>query len=155
MLQHVRERMDSSLEMNSLTQVIYQRGLAFTYLNFKNLELLSEVVSVPQLLFGDCLDRLKELLTDSVDAIVTDPPYGMEFMGKEWDSFRTKDGFRRRDNANDAGRDNAFGRLSQKGPEYYAGAFQGYMTPIFAECLRVLKPGGHLLAFGGSRTYHR
>src|SRR3972149_6366595 len=42
MLQHVRERMDSSLEMNSLTQVIYQRGLAFTYLNFKNLELLSD-----------------------------------------------------------------------------------------------------------------
>src|SRR3972149_5476369 len=41
MLQHVRERMDSSLEMNSLTQVIYQRGLAFTYLNFKNLELLT------------------------------------------------------------------------------------------------------------------
>src|SRR3972149_7273977 len=44
MLQHVRERMDSSLEMNSLTQVIYQRGLAFTYLNFKNLELLSEAI---------------------------------------------------------------------------------------------------------------
>jgi len=42
MLQHVRERMDSSLEMHSLTQVIYQRGLAFTYLNFKNLELLND-----------------------------------------------------------------------------------------------------------------
>jgi site-specific DNA-methyltransferase (adenine-specific) len=115
----------------------------------------SAEVSVPQLMFGDCLDRLKELPADSVSAVVTDPPYGMEFMGKEWDSFKTKDGFRRSRNANDAGRDNAFGRLSQKGPEYYAGAFQEYMTPIFAECLRVLKPGGHLLAFGGSRTYHR
>jgi hypothetical protein len=41
MLQHFRERMASSLEMNSLTQVIYKRSLAFTYLNFKNLELLS------------------------------------------------------------------------------------------------------------------
>jgi len=103
------------------------------------------------------LDRLKELPDNSVDAIVTDPPYGLEFMGKEWDSFGTKDGFRRRENANDVGRDNAFGRLSQKGPEYYSGAnaFQAYMTPIFAECRRVLKPGGHLLAFGGSRTYHR
>jgi site-specific DNA-methyltransferase (adenine-specific) len=115
----------------------------------------AEVSERFQLMFGDCLDRLKELPADSVSAVVTDPPYGMEFMGKEWDSFRTKDGFRRSKSANDAGRDNAFGRLSQKGPEYYAGAFQAYMTPIFAECLRVLKPGGHLLAFGGSRTYHR
>ena len=44
MLQHDRERMVPSLEMNSLTQVIYKRGLAFTYLNFKNLELLSLVM---------------------------------------------------------------------------------------------------------------
>src|SRR3989304_1665634 len=112
----------------------------------------AEVSERFQLMFGDCLDRLKELPDNSIHAVVTAPPYGMEFMGKEWDSFRTKDGFRRSRNANDAGRDNAFGRLSQNGPEYYAGAFQGYMTPIFAECLRVLKPGGHLLAFGGSRT---
>jgi site-specific DNA-methyltransferase (adenine-specific) len=117
----------------------------------------SEVIGEPRLLFGDCLDRLKELPDDSVDAIVTDPPYGLEFMGKEWDSFGTKDGFRRKNNANDAGRDSAFGRLSQKGSEYCTGAnaFQGYMAPIFVECRRVLKPGGHLLAFGGSRTYHR
>ena len=117
----------------------------------------SEVVSEPRLMFGDCLDRLKELPDNSVDAIVTDPPYGLEFMAKEWDSFGTKDGFRRKKNANDSGRENAFGRLSQKGPEYYTGAnaFQLYMTPIFVECRRVLKPGGHLLAFGGSRTFHR
>lgn len=50
----------------------------------------SEVIGEPRLLFGDCLDRLKELPDDSVDAIVTDPPYGLEFMGKEWDSFGTK-----------------------------------------------------------------
>jgi site-specific DNA-methyltransferase (adenine-specific) len=120
------------------------------------LELESVEANEPQLLFGDCLDRLKELPDDSVDAIVTDPPYGLEFMGKEWDSFGTKDGFRRRSNADDVGRDNAFGRLSQKGPEYHTGkAFQLYMAPIFAESRRVLKPGGHLLAFGGCRTYHR
>jgi site-specific DNA-methyltransferase (adenine-specific) len=164
-----------------------------------------------QLLLGDCLERLKELADESVDSIVTDPPYGLEFMGKQWDSFTTRDGFRRSRNQNDVGRNNVFARTSAKAPEYYTGAdfskpgigeretgwpsltgrntkrcgdcgllighgdspckcetprvvsllpermhaFQAYMTPIFKECLRVLKPGGHLLAFGGSRTYHR
>jgi len=67
---------------------------------------------------GDCLDVLKTLPADSVDAIVTDPPYGLSFMGKRWD----------------------------------------YDVPseaIWRECLRVLKPGGHLLAFAGTRTQHR
>lgn len=55
---------------------------------------------------------------NSVDSIVTDPPYGLKFMGKEWD----------------------------KG-----------VPPMdyWQEALRILKPGGHLLSFGGSRTYHR
>jgi site-specific DNA-methyltransferase (adenine-specific) len=67
---------------------------------------------------GDCLDVLRTLPADSVDAIVTDPPYGLSFMGKRWD----------------------------------------YDVPseeIWRECLRVLKPGGHLLAFAGTRTQHR
>ena len=71
-----------------------------------------------KLLNGDCLDKLKELQENSIDSIVTDPPYGLSFMGKKWD----------------------------------------YDVPsqaIWEECLRVLKPGGHLLAFAGSRTYHR
>jgi site-specific DNA-methyltransferase (adenine-specific) len=70
------------------------------------------------LILGDCLDKLKELDDNSVDSIVTDPPYGLSFMGKKWD----------------------------------------YDVPsqaIWEECMRVLKPGGHLLAFAGSRTYHR
>jgi hypothetical protein len=64
------------------------------------------------------LDVLRTLPADSVDAIVTDPPYGLAFMGKKWD----------------------------------------YDVPseaIWRECLRVLKPGGHLLAFAGTRTQHR
>ena len=71
-----------------------------------------------KLVLGDCLDKLKELEANSVDSIVTDPPYGLSFMGKKWD----------------------------------------YDVPsqaIWEECMRVLKPGGHLLSFAGSRTYHR
>ena len=69
---------------------------------------------------GDCLIKLKELKENSVDSIVTDPPYELGFMGKSWDNTGI---------ANN--------------PE------------LWKECLRVLKPGGHLLAFSGTRTYHR
>lgn len=67
---------------------------------------------------GDCLQVLASLEPDSIDAIVTDPPYGLGFMGKHWDSLPPG-------------------------------------LPWAEECLRVLKPGGHLLAFGGTRTWHR
>ena len=67
---------------------------------------------------GNCLDVLKGLSDNSVDSIVTDPPYGLAFMGKKWD-------------------------------------YDVPSVEIWRECLRVLKPGGHLLAFAGSRTYHR
>jgi len=67
---------------------------------------------------GDCIEQMKGMEAGSVDSVVTDPPYGLGFMGKKWDSL-------------------------PPGQE------------VFEECLRVLKPGGYLLAFGGSRTYHR
>lgn len=70
------------------------------------------------ILHGDYLDRLKELPDNSVDAVVTDPPYGLKFMGKKWDH-------------------------------------QVPSIEIWKQALRVLKPGGHLLSFGGTRTYHR
>ena len=73
-----------------------------------------------QLLLGDCRDRLKELPDNSIDSIVTDPPYELGFMGKSWDASGV-----------------------------------AYDVTVWQECLRVLKPGGHLLSFGGSRTYHR
>jgi DNA modification methylase len=71
-----------------------------------------------ELLLGDCLEQLKNLPDNSIDSIVTDPPYGLSFMGKKWD-------------------------------------YDVPSTEIWKECFRVLKPGGHLLSFGGSRTYHR
>jgi hypothetical protein len=71
-----------------------------------------------ELLHGDCLQRLRELPDCSVDACVTDPPYGLRFMGKAWD-------------------------YDVPGAE------------VWREVLRVLKPGGHLLAFAGTRTQHR
>ena len=67
---------------------------------------------------GDCIDALKTLDDESIDSIVTDPPYGLAFMGKRWD-------------------------------------YDVPSVEVWQECLRVLKPGGYLLAFAGTRTQHR
>jgi DNA modification methylase len=75
-------------------------------------------VTGTRLFLGDCLDALRQLPDASVDAVVTDPPYGLSFMGKKWD-------------------------------------YDVPSVDVWAECLRVLKPGGHLLAFAGTRTQHR
>lgn len=112
---------------------------------------------------GDCLQVLAGMPANSVDAIVTDPPYGLEFMGKEWDAPWKSDRRQVFDGTLSDVRENPFGRSKVRygsGASYGAGAehmqaFQEWATEIFAECLRVLRPGGHLLAFGGSRTYHR
>jgi DNA modification methylase len=73
-----------------------------------------------QILHGNNLDILPTLADNSIDSIVTDPPYELGFMGKKWDSSGI-----------------------------------AYSVELWQECLRVLKPGGHLLSFGGTRTYHR
>ena len=130
---------------------------------------------------GDCLEVLAELPSASVDAVVTDPPYGLEFMGKEWDrpwavNARSAVGFAGREdnltlpshrdsrNANCrtcGGRQRGAKRCAcdtpswDRDPSNDMREFQSWCTTWAAECLRVLKPGGHLLAFGGSRTWHR
>jgi DNA modification methylase len=104
---------------------------------------------------GDCLDVLAALPEASVHAVVTDPPYGLEFMGKEWDNFRPS-GARFRTRVD--GRTNpVVGKSVTTTPESYVAGepFQVWCTRWATECLRVLKPGGHMLAFGGSRTWHR
>lgn len=67
---------------------------------------------------GDCLEVMRGLADNSVDLVLTDPPYGLSFMGKKWD-------------------------------------YDVPSVEIWAEALRVLKPGGYLLAFAGTRTQHR
>ncbi len=75
-------------------------------------------MDVNKIIQGDCLEVLKTFGDNCIDSIVTDPPYGLSFMGKHWDYDVPK-------------------------------------VEVWRECLRVLKPGGHLLSFSGTRTYHR
>lgn len=105
------------------------------------------------ILHGDCLEKLKELPNNSVDSVVTDPPYGLGFMGKEWDTFdRDQLGKKGEEGANDLKVKKNFNILPRYGESK---DLYGFSLEWARECLRVLKPGGHLLSFGGSRTYHR
>jgi site-specific DNA-methyltransferase (adenine-specific) len=137
---------------------------------------------------GDVLAVLRELADESVDAVVTDPPYGLEFMGKEWDSFRdsgsewsrkratgkdwkgqerdrpgrlymrsahltcTKCG-KQKHQHNDSVCDPTYERVTHAPAQLVA--YQLWTEQWAREALRVLKPGAYLLAFGGTRTYHR
>jgi hypothetical protein len=111
---------------------------------------------------GDCLDVLRTLPDASVDSVVTDPPYGLEFMGKDWDApwKSAANSWADRDAEDHAQPENrgqtASPFLAAKVNKFAAGLpFQQWCELWAAECLRVLKPGGHLLAFGGTRTWHR
>ena len=73
-----------------------------------------------KILLGDCRLRLREVPDNTIDSVVTDPPYELGYMAKEWDASGV-----------------------------------AYNVSMWEEVLRVLKPGGHLLSFGGTRTYHR
>jgi site-specific DNA-methyltransferase (adenine-specific) len=118
-----------------------------------NLGRLSDVT----IIHGDCIEAMRELADDSVDAIVCDPPYGLEFMGKEWDSFKqTPNAWATRDKSEDLTGKSSSPFLAAAVNKFAAGLlFQQWCTMWTTEALRVLKPGGHLLAFGGTRTWHR
>jgi len=73
-----------------------------------------------RLINNDCIEAMKSMPDNSVDSIVTDPPYELGFMGKSWDASGI-----------------------------------AFNIEVWQQALRVLKPGGHLIAFSGSRTYHR
>jgi site-specific DNA-methyltransferase (adenine-specific) len=115
------------------------------------------------LLHGDCRALLPTLEAESVSAIVTDPPYGLAFMGKDWDSFVPGDIAMRRNPQMDAvntgmsrqgGRQRACAGYAKRQARDML-AFQEWATEWAIESLRVAKPGAHLLAFGGTRTFHR
>jgi len=97
---------------------------------------------------GDCLDRLRLIPDSSIDAIVTDPPYALT-------SITDRFG---KDGAAPAqfGTDGAFARASRgfMGKTWDTGE-RAFAVEFWFECLRVLKPGGHVVAFSGTRTYHR
>jgi DNA modification methylase len=103
---------------------------------------------------GDCVEVMATMPESSIDAVCTDPPYGLEFMGRDWDSFKPADSKIR---TRVDGRTNGAVKSTVSTPESYRAGqpFQGWCELWATECLRVLKPGGHMLAFGGTRTWHR
>ena len=108
---------------------------------------------------GDCLDVLATLPDASVDAVVTDPPYGIGFMGKEWDSgksFVERKAAKRNTFDHVGGNHNPTSSADAARTRRVESArFGAWCEQWVTECLRVLKPGRHLLAFGGTRTWHR
>lgn len=95
---------------------------------------------------GDCVEVMAGMEPDSVDALVTDPPYGLEFMGKDWDTLDQPDWY---------GRGAPPFGGSRKRVRYGNGNQQAWHHAWAAAALRVAKPGAYLLAFGGTRTVHR
>lgn len=136
---------------------------------------------------GDCMEIMKEMPDNSIDTIITDPPYGLEFMGKEWDRLgNVGEGRSKRPKPAISGQEfkDRIGRVSYNATQNVrcrkCGHWKFSGTPckceepdfpnikaiqakemekwhyIWAkEALRVAKPGTILMAFGGTRTYHR
>jgi site-specific DNA-methyltransferase (adenine-specific) len=86
-----------------------------------------------QLQLGDCVERMRALPACSIGAVISDPPYGIEFLGKEWDSFQSSDD------------------VSQT----TFTAFENWNTNWLREAYRVLHPGGVIKVFSATRTFHR
>ena len=116
---------------------------------------------------GDCLEVLKTIPDNSIDSIVTDPPYGIGFMNKEWDNpqkhqeliEREKERSVKRFEEGKSPAKAGFSTGVQPGLPI-GGAkegkwFQDWCELWARECFRILKPGGHALSFSAPRTYHR
>ncbi len=103
---------------------------------------------------GDCREVLKSLKSNSVDSVVTDPPYHLVSIAKRFTKTSEDDDNKTGRAAKE--RSNEFARLSRGFMnQTWDGGDIAYQVDLWKEVLRVLKPGGHLLSFGGTRTYHR
>jgi site-specific DNA-methyltransferase (adenine-specific) len=122
------------------------------------------------IMLGDCIQVMRNLPDACIDAVITDPPYGIGFMGKPWDGPAIREAAERDrltrsslgpESASRPGRaqprsSSAFGNAAIiAGPVRGGRDFQDWCEAWAAECLRLLKPGGHLVSFGGTRTNHR
>lgn len=117
-----------------------------------------------RLIHGECIEAMRQLEDCSIDAVCTDPPYGIRFMGKAWDGadIDKRVAARRAAPSTDpsAGPNGGHKSKAAEAGQYDQSlkgsrAFQVWCEEWARECLRVLKPGGYLLAFGGSRMFHR
>jgi site-specific DNA-methyltransferase (adenine-specific) len=116
-----------------------------------------------RILVGDCIDMMRTLPDNSIDSVVTDPPYGIRFMGKSWDGKDIEDRAAYRasmpSHASACGPNGGHRSIAAEAGKYDLTpaamlAFQAFTLEWATECLRVLKPGGHLLSFAAARTYH-
>jgi DNA modification methylase len=119
-----------------------------------------------QIINQDCLIAMKEMADNSISCILTDPPYGLHFMGKSWDKFK-KSNFD--ENGKHKHLENASFENTNRDVRTIASAnafagtydpkrddeFQEFMRKFALEALRIVKPGGHMLMFGSTRRHHR
>src|SRR3990167_2785297 len=111
-------------------------------------EMRNEVVN------ADCLEAMKLMPNNCVDSIVTDPPAGISFMGKEWDTFdKNMFGKKGEEGENDLKIKKDFDILPRYGNADLMG-FQNFICQVFTEAIRVLKPGGYALVWAIPRTSH-
>ncbi len=112
------------------------------------------------LIQGDCREVLARLPDASVDSVVTDPPAGIEFMGQEWDSFKSKKRSRGWACGGGQGNEGFGGFATTLRPAFCSQTsedrenFIAFMAEVFSSVLRVLKPGGHALVWALPRTSH-
>lgn len=112
---------------------------------------------------GDCLQEMRQMADCSITHILTDPPYGLHFMGKDWDNFKKSNFDERGDHkvVPENGKDRGVRKIQSANSaagtydERRNDEFQEFMFKFGKEALRIVKPGGHILMFGAPRRFHR
>jgi len=101
-----------------------------------------------QVIQGDNREVLKQYPDNHFDSIITDPPYGIGFLGKDWDSKKATETTTKLTALHNLPSGMKMTSLADDLE------FQYWLRDLWIECYRVLKPGGHILAFSAARTYH-